>query len=394
MLRSRKKDANLKPNRKLDKRSSRGMLFENEELRMRTIEINAEVERGQCDLKKLRRENQRLRRDMWALREEYERLEAKVRDASEAAEHEVGSVGRSRRGLEDDDEEDDEEDDEGRGRGDGPPGHYEDEGDDEDEEEEEEEVEGADEGAGGLGAGGEEEEDNEENRQKLQWRRRRAAEEAASSSTPLAPVAEEDAGGGCPGPAGVEATPATDQRTDSVPAGDASPTQHRVVLLLPPPPETAEPGAAAGEGPIRMSELLPALGPTAVDSLAQVSLRPPNGALLTFSRSEAMEAVLGGGVRLRGRLCALAPAPRAHCRSASDPRAPVGRRPTVLQRSQSADPRPGRRINRASGGSGVDADESEAASGGGRGGLAEHSPPPPEAQKDLPWCGCWGNGCF
>ena len=43
MLRARKKDVRIKPNRKLDKRSSRGMLYENEELRLRTIEINAEV---------------------------------------------------------------------------------------------------------------------------------------------------------------------------------------------------------------------------------------------------------------------------------------------------------------------------------------------------------------
>ena len=75
MLRSRKKDVRIKPNRKLDKRSSRGMLYENEELRLRTIEINAEVERGQTDIKKLRRENDHLRREMWALRDEYERLE-------------------------------------------------------------------------------------------------------------------------------------------------------------------------------------------------------------------------------------------------------------------------------------------------------------------------------
>lgn len=46
MLRARRKDINVKPNRRLDRKSSRGMLFENEELRMRTITINAEVEQG------------------------------------------------------------------------------------------------------------------------------------------------------------------------------------------------------------------------------------------------------------------------------------------------------------------------------------------------------------
>ena len=79
MLRARKKDVRIKPNRKLDKRSSRGMLYENEELRLRTIEINAEVERGQTDIKKLRRENDHLRREMWALRDEYERLEKLIK---------------------------------------------------------------------------------------------------------------------------------------------------------------------------------------------------------------------------------------------------------------------------------------------------------------------------
>lgn len=48
MLRARRKDINVKPNRRLDRKSSRGMLFENEELRMRTITINAEVEQGEC----------------------------------------------------------------------------------------------------------------------------------------------------------------------------------------------------------------------------------------------------------------------------------------------------------------------------------------------------------
>ncbi|XP_021926242.1 uncharacterized protein LOC110833001 isoform X2 [Zootermopsis nevadensis] len=75
MLRARRRDVNVKPNRRLDRKSSRGMLYENEELRLRTININAEVERGQNDIKKLRRENEQLRREIWGLREEYDRLE-------------------------------------------------------------------------------------------------------------------------------------------------------------------------------------------------------------------------------------------------------------------------------------------------------------------------------
>ncbi|XP_077290108.1 uncharacterized protein LOC143913923 [Arctopsyche grandis] len=75
MLRTRRKDANVKPNRRLDRKSSRGMLYENEELRLRTININAEVERGQSDIKKLKRENEQLRREVGALRGEYDRLE-------------------------------------------------------------------------------------------------------------------------------------------------------------------------------------------------------------------------------------------------------------------------------------------------------------------------------
>jgi len=39
-----------------------GYRFENEELRLRTIEINAEVERGQGDIKKLKRQNEQLKR--------------------------------------------------------------------------------------------------------------------------------------------------------------------------------------------------------------------------------------------------------------------------------------------------------------------------------------------
>lgn len=47
MLRARRRDVSVKPNRKLDRKSSRGMIYENEELRLRTININAEVEQGE-----------------------------------------------------------------------------------------------------------------------------------------------------------------------------------------------------------------------------------------------------------------------------------------------------------------------------------------------------------
>uniref|UniRef100_A0A1B0CWJ3 Uncharacterized protein n=1 Tax=Lutzomyia longipalpis TaxID=7200 RepID=A0A1B0CWJ3_LUTLO len=79
MLRERRRHANFKPNRKLDRKSSRGMIFENEELRLRTININAEVERGQSDIRKLRRENDQLRREIWCLRDEYDRLDKLLR---------------------------------------------------------------------------------------------------------------------------------------------------------------------------------------------------------------------------------------------------------------------------------------------------------------------------
>lgn len=60
---------------RLDRKSSRGMLYENEELRLRTININAEVDRGQSDIRKLRRENEQLRREIWSLRDEYDKLD-------------------------------------------------------------------------------------------------------------------------------------------------------------------------------------------------------------------------------------------------------------------------------------------------------------------------------
>ncbi|CAK9823664.1 hypothetical protein ANTRET_LOCUS1964 [Anthophora retusa] len=75
MLRARRRDVSVKLNRKLDRKSSRGMIYENEELRLRTININAEVEQGQNDIKKLRRENEQLRREIWSLRDEYDKLE-------------------------------------------------------------------------------------------------------------------------------------------------------------------------------------------------------------------------------------------------------------------------------------------------------------------------------
>ncbi|XP_018323612.1 uncharacterized protein LOC108735892 [Agrilus planipennis] len=79
MLRTRRKDTNVKPNRRLDRKSSRGMIFENEELRLKTININAEVERGQNDIKKLKRENDQLRREIWYLRDEYDKLDKLLR---------------------------------------------------------------------------------------------------------------------------------------------------------------------------------------------------------------------------------------------------------------------------------------------------------------------------
>lgn len=59
MLRARRRDVNVKPNRRLDRKSSRGMLYENEELRLRTIHINAEVERGNYAVQVNKRTGQR-----------------------------------------------------------------------------------------------------------------------------------------------------------------------------------------------------------------------------------------------------------------------------------------------------------------------------------------------
>uniref|UniRef100_A0A8D8WX65 Uncharacterized protein n=1 Tax=Cacopsylla melanoneura TaxID=428564 RepID=A0A8D8WX65_9HEMI len=104
MLRARRRDANIKPNRVLDKSASRGMIYENEDLRLRTMNINAEVEKGQHDIKKLRRENEQLRREIWTLREEYDRLESLLRKRQNSEEEAENSE-------QDEDEEDDDEDD-------------------------------------------------------------------------------------------------------------------------------------------------------------------------------------------------------------------------------------------------------------------------------------------
>jgi hypothetical protein len=55
------------------------MIYENEELRLRTIEISAEVDRGQSEVKKLRKENEMLKKEIWWLRDEYDRLEDVVK---------------------------------------------------------------------------------------------------------------------------------------------------------------------------------------------------------------------------------------------------------------------------------------------------------------------------
>lgn len=50
---------------------------------------------GQNDIKKLRRENEQLRREIWSLRDEYDKLEdilKKQKSRSESEEYEVGSL--------------------------------------------------------------------------------------------------------------------------------------------------------------------------------------------------------------------------------------------------------------------------------------------------------------
>nr|CAH7746208.1 unnamed protein product [Callosobruchus chinensis] len=56
------------------------MLYENEELRLKTININAEVESRQSDIKKLKRENEMLKKGLWYLRDEYDKLERLIKD--------------------------------------------------------------------------------------------------------------------------------------------------------------------------------------------------------------------------------------------------------------------------------------------------------------------------
>ncbi|XP_045468153.1 uncharacterized protein LOC123676344 isoform X2 [Harmonia axyridis] len=70
----------LKPHHRLDRKSSRGMIYENEELRLRTININAEIERGQYDIKKLKKENELLKKEIWCLRDEYEKLDKLLKE--------------------------------------------------------------------------------------------------------------------------------------------------------------------------------------------------------------------------------------------------------------------------------------------------------------------------
>ncbi|XP_003736706.2 serine/arginine repetitive matrix protein 1 isoform X6 [Drosophila pseudoobscura] len=86
--RSRKTNKRSEKSAKLDRKSSRGMIYENEELRLRTININAEVERGQSDIKRLRRENEQLRREIWTLRDECDRLNKRFK--AKLNEHEFG----------------------------------------------------------------------------------------------------------------------------------------------------------------------------------------------------------------------------------------------------------------------------------------------------------------
>nr|XP_033333118.1 uncharacterized protein LOC117224361 isoform X1 [Megalopta genalis]XP_033333119.1 uncharacterized protein LOC117224361 isoform X1 [Megalopta genalis] len=119
MLRTRRRDISVKPNRKLDRKSSRGMIYENEELRLRTIHINAEVEQGQNDIKKLRKENEQLRREIWSLRDEYDKLEEilkRQKSREESEEYEIRSDEddgpQSDYSLEEEEEEEDEEDEE------------------------------------------------------------------------------------------------------------------------------------------------------------------------------------------------------------------------------------------------------------------------------------------
>ncbi|XP_034254272.1 protein bfr2 [Thrips palmi] len=112
MMRARRRDVSVKPNRRLDRSSTRGMIYENEELRLRTINISAEVERSQDDVKKLRRENDQLRRELWGLRDEYDKLEALLKEKEQGGESEEYSDEEDAEDVEGEEEEAEEEGDE------------------------------------------------------------------------------------------------------------------------------------------------------------------------------------------------------------------------------------------------------------------------------------------
>ena len=65
---------------KLDKRGSRSVMFENDGLRMRNIDVSAEIEKGHSDLRKLKKENETLKQQVWTLRDEYDKLETIVKN--------------------------------------------------------------------------------------------------------------------------------------------------------------------------------------------------------------------------------------------------------------------------------------------------------------------------
>ena len=85
----------FKPSRSLDKKGSRGMMYESDAMRMRSMDMSAEIDRGHSDLKKLKKENETLKQQVWTLRDEYDKLESIVKEMED-----------------DDDEDEDDEDDE------------------------------------------------------------------------------------------------------------------------------------------------------------------------------------------------------------------------------------------------------------------------------------------
>ncbi|KAF0308601.1 hypothetical protein FJT64_020212 [Amphibalanus amphitrite] len=134
MLRGRGKDARAKPSSgsaRPDRRtSSRGVELENEAMRFRTLEMASEVDQQHSDMRKLRRENDALKQQLWTMRDEYQRLEEFVEELEEVA-------------LEDIVEEEDDEPEE--------PEEEEEEEEVVEEEEEEEETEDRGSGAGASG---------------------------------------------------------------------------------------------------------------------------------------------------------------------------------------------------------------------------------------------------